>query len=187
GNRDFLRRGETKGFREPQQGHVKQNIVPLPGNVEPRRLPFLNEQGQPRVVSMAREIASLDSPVPKAWNQHGGAHGQNQPAPSPQKRQRGVFLVQKLRPRFENVLQRPHSYSQRRFRLGDNRAPFYLKREFLLKILRVLFFCSKAGAPVREASLPRLESCSLTLRLGFRPNASAGRAGAVAEAEGCWD
>ena len=107
-NRNSLRRRKAYGFGEPQQRHVKQNVVPPFGDVEPWCFSFLNELREPSVINVAGQVTRFNPAVPKARNQHRRAHKKNHPAPALEERQRRVFFVQKARPRLQNILQWSH-------------------------------------------------------------------------------
>src|SRR5438445_5117831 len=63
---DLLRRREPKQISKLQKEKIKQDIVPLPGEIKPRRLPALNQLREPRVVNMTGKVAGFNPGVPKA-------------------------------------------------------------------------------------------------------------------------
>src|SRR5438046_2697342 len=134
GNRDALCRRKAHGLREPEQHYVKQNIVPLPGDIEPRRLLFLAQLHEPCVVDVAPQVARFNPPVPEARDQHRCAQGENQPPATPQEGHRRVFFVQEACPGLKDILQRPHSTPCPGICIHSSRGPFYPNGLFLRRI-----------------------------------------------------
>ncbi len=63
---------------------IEQDIVPLPGNVKPRRLPALNQLREPRIVNVAGEVAGFDAPMPKTRDKQARGNRQSLRPASPQ-------------------------------------------------------------------------------------------------------
>src|SRR5579859_181316 len=76
---DFFGGRKSQKIRGMQQHPVKQHIIPLPYEVEARRLALLNQLGQPGVVHMAGEITGLNMPVPKTGHDDGDGDDRDRP------------------------------------------------------------------------------------------------------------
>src|SRR5260370_32614195 len=78
---DLLRRSKSHKIRQPQQCDIKQNIVPLLRDVQSRRLSLGNQLREPCVIHVARQVPSLNAPVPYARHKNQGRNRQSRDNP----------------------------------------------------------------------------------------------------------